>query len=80
LKNNPERRATLRLASGDDRGASGDLSELMRLEPDEPRFHTLRGDLRLKAQDAAGTIDDFKFASQLGETVTIDLRERPQPK
>jgi len=63
-----ERRATLRLARGDDRGASGDLSELIRLEPDEPRFHIQRGDLRLKTQDAAGALDDFKSASQIGET------------
>ena len=62
-----ERRAALRLARGDDRGANGDLSELIRLEPDEPRFHILRGDLRLKSQDAAGALDDFKSASQIGE-------------
>jgi hypothetical protein len=33
-----------------------------------------------KGRRKTGTMDDFKFASQLGETVTTDLRERPQPK
>lgn len=70
-----ERRATLRLASGDDRGAGGDLSELIRLEPDEPRFHIQRGDLRLKTGDAAGALDDFKSASQIGE-IDAGLRFR----
>jgi tetratricopeptide (TPR) repeat protein len=70
-----ERRAALRLAAGDDRGASSDLTELIRLEPEQPRFYILRGDLRLKGQDGAGAMDDFKSASQVGET-DVALRFR----
>jgi tetratricopeptide (TPR) repeat protein len=63
-----ERRAAVRLAAGNDRGASDDFSEVIRLKPEEPQLHVARGDLRLKLQDAAGALDDFKSASQLGET------------
>jgi tetratricopeptide (TPR) repeat protein len=62
------RRAALRLAEGNDRGASDDFSEVIRLKPDEPQLYVARGDLRLKAQDAAGALDDFRSASKLGET------------
>jgi tetratricopeptide (TPR) repeat protein len=63
-----ERRAAVRLGAGNDRGASDDFSELIRLKPEEPQLYVARGDLRLKLQDAAGALDDFKSASHLGET------------
>jgi tetratricopeptide (TPR) repeat protein len=70
-----ERRAALRLAAGNDRGASDDFSEVIRLKPEEPQLYVARGDLRLKAQDGAGALDDFKSASKLGE-IDVTLRFR----